>query len=746
MKKITLLLVFLASQALSGQNFLDRYLVDSLAYTVIGSSANQLSSPRDLDVKPNTNEIWVANYGTSAGGNFVIFYNSGLSNQTTQYRKDSHSDHFSRYTSAIAFSDIGEFGTIGEFLPSGGSTFMGPSLWSLDTNIFARVFQNNWVNGLPLGSHLDMLHQSPYGMGMAHDSAKIYWVFDGHNGNICKYDYVMGHGPGYDDHSAGKIYRYTDVTVSRVIGVPSHMIVDKTTGWLYFIDGGTKKLKRLNTNTGTVAGNLSVPASANETLAGYYDVQGAIVEVVDSFTTQPCGIEISNGRLLAGDYTTGEIIFYDITGTTPVRIGSVATGQPGIQGIKVGPDGKIWFVNKTASTLVRIDASPASDDAAILAITSPAIENFEPSYYSIKFTTCSGSVTPAVTLYNAGSNTLDSAVITYTIDNGTPVSFAWTGSLTTGASVAVVLPGVSIPDGNHKISATVSSPNGVTDINTINDSKAGSFRTMSTIALNPYFEGFSGTFTPPGWSYVNYNPNNLMSWNSTVGGFGNSAGCVKMDNYSGSEDITGQVDYLMMPGIDITNATSGTVLEFNVAYAKYNSASNDKLEVRVSTDCGVSWSNIYSKSGTTLSTAPVSTGPFTPTASQWRHESINLNTYIGQADVRFMFVSVSNFGNNLYIDDINILNTTGVNEDAVDLTMQVYPNPGEGMFFIETNDNNSPAKVSVFNTLGELVLQQEETRPGVRFTVDLSEQPAGAYFIRISQGAAEATQRISVIR
>ncbi|MDQ3110282.1 MAG: T9SS type A sorting domain-containing protein [Bacteroidota bacterium] len=745
MKKALLLLLCAGYQMLPAQNYLDRYLTDVLTYTTVGSTANQINAPRDLDVKPNTNEIWVGNNGTSAGGSFVIFYNAGLPNQSSQYRKDTHADHFDRYTSAFAFSDIGEFGTIGENQnSSAGSTFMGPSLWSLDTNIFARVFQNNWVNGLPLGSHLDMLHQSPYGMGIAHDSAKAYWVFDGFNGNICKYDYVTDHGPGYEDHSAGMIWRYTDVTVTRVVGVPSHMIKDKSTGWLYFIDGGTKELKRLNTNTGSVAGNLTPPSSSSETLAGYYDVQGAIVEVLDSFATQPCGIEIYNGRLLVGDYTNGNITMYDISGPTPVLLGVIATGQAGMEGIKAGPDGKIWFVNNTASTLVRIDASMASDDAAILSITSPVTENFETDFYSTKFTACSNSITPAVTLYNAGSNALTSAVITYTIDNGTPTNFNWTGSLVTGSSVTVSLPGVSVADGNHKMVATVSMPNAVADINNANDSKSGSFRSQGTIGSVPFFEGFSSTIIPAGWSYVNYNPNNDMSWN-TVGGFGNSTGCVKMDNYSGSLDITGQKDYLMMPGIDMTSATNGTVLQFNVAYAKYNTASNDRLEVYASTDCGLTWSSLYSVAGTALSTAPISTGAFTPTASQWRQETISLNSYPGQADVRLMFVSVSNYGNNLYIDDVNILNTTGVNEIAPALTINVYPNPGDGKFFVETNNESALTTITVYNALGELVFTQQETQLNKNYSIDLSEQPSGMYLIKLNQGTSEAVTRVNIV-
>lgn len=749
MKKFLIAVMCASPGMMLAQNYLDRYLVDSLAFTVVGSLSDQVSAPRDLDVKPNTNEIWVGNYGTSAGSSFIIFYNAGLPSQTSEYRKDTHADHFDRYTSAFAFSEIGEFGTIGENQnSSAGSTFMGPSLWSSDTALFARVYQSNWANGYPLGSHLDMLHQSPYGMGMAHDSAKAYWVFDGYNGNICKYDFVMGHGPGYEDHSAGKIWRYTDVTVTRVNNVPSHMCVDTMSGWLYFVDGGPKQVKRLNTTTGSVAGNLTPPASANESLAGYYDVQGATVEVIDTFTTQPCGLEVYNGRLLVGDYTNGNIYVYDITGPNPVFMDTIITGQAGMMGIKIGPDGKIWFVNRTANTLVRIDATPATDDAAIMEITSPSIANFDntdPDFYSLNHTICTASSTPSVLLFNAGSNVLTSAIITYVMDNGAPVNYNWTGSLAAGSSISVALPSVSLADGLHRIHVSVSSPNGNTDINPANNAKAGSFRSMATIGTVPYSEGFTNpVFEPVGWSHEGYNPNNTMEWNS-AGGLNLSVGSIKMDNYSGSENINGQVDYLRMPAIDMMSAPTGTSLQFNVAYAKYDASSDDRLEVRVSTDCGATWTTIYDKSGTNLSTAPITTTAFTPSASQWRQETVDLSSYIGQPEVRLMFVTTSNWGNNLYIDDVNILNTTEVQENILHPVISVYPNPNSGHVFIETSEKNTVATISVYNILGELVLTQTENQPGDKIHVDLTGQPAGEYMIRVQQGDMDANEHVTVI-
>src|SRR5688572_20916653 len=113
-------------------NCLDQYVGATVTPTVIASSTNQVNQPRDLDFKPKSNELWVANYGTTNGGSMVIIYNAGQPNQTSQYRKDSHSGHFMIYPSAIAFGDDGFWAGVSEIRSTAGptSTFMGPALWT----------------------------------------------------------------------------------------------------------------------------------------------------------------------------------------------------------------------------------------------------------------------------------------------------------------------------------------------------------------------------------------------------------------------------------------------------------------------------------------------------------------------------------------------------------------------------------------------------------------------------------------
>ena len=79
----------------------------------------------------------------------------------------------------------------------------------------------------------------------------------------------------------------------------------------------------------------------------------------------------------------------------------------------------------------------------------------------------------------------------------------------------------------------------------------------------------------------------------------------------------------------------------------------------------------------------------------------------------------SNHSNEVYIDW-----TTDVNEQAGMTEANVYPNPTNNMVFIEAEGLR---QVRVFNMMGQEVLNQAVD--GDRFTLDLSSQPQGCYFI-----------------
>lgn len=722
--------------------YLDTYIGNPVVVTEIGGPAHQVNQPRDLDFKPGSNELWVVNHGTGAGGSMVIFYNAGQPNQSNEYRIDSHSGHFMIYPSAIAAGDDGYWACVSEIKSTGGSssTFMGPALWTGDTSVFARVFQSNWVAGLPLGSHLDMLHQSPFAMGIAHDSATAYWVADGHNGNICKYDFGSHHGPGYEDHSDGKIWRYEEVSFTRIPQVPSHMILDKASGWLYFVDGGPKKIKRLNINSGTIAGNLQPPNSGWEQLSGYWEVENATVEDLATLTTQPSGIDYYNNRLVVSDYTTGDIYLYS-TDSGFTLLETIVTGLPGMMGIKIGPDGRIWCVNNTENKVYRLDVSPPSTDVAITSIISPLVQNFFPSFYSTNFNVCDNNISPQVEIKNTGTNTITSVELEYLIDGANAVAYLWTGTLASNNSINVTLPSSTVLNGSHLLEVRALTVNGSSDNVELNNLLMGSFRATGPAVNLPFSEEFDAiTFPPDGWNYIHYNPNNEMT-RVTTGGFGASTGSLKMNNYTGQENISGQKDYFMSPVINMSTSSINSLLTFNIAYAKRAANTNDTLRVLASSDCGNTWDIIYDFSGSALSTAPNTLAAFTPTATQWRTDTVFLAAYAGEPGVIFMFAFTSNFGNNIYIDDISFSDfITGIESVHSVNPIELYPNPTSGIINIILKNRGADAIGNIYSAEGKLVRNFKITENET--IINLSEYRTGIYSVSIITNTNIITKRV----
>ncbi|MBW7912886.1 MAG: T9SS type A sorting domain-containing protein, partial [Taibaiella sp.] len=52
---------------------------------------------------------------------------------------------------------------------------------------------------------------------------------------------------------------------------------------------------------------------------------------------------------------TGNIHVYDVSTTPATLVGTIITGGPGVMGVKITHDNKIWYVNATTKKLMRID-------------------------------------------------------------------------------------------------------------------------------------------------------------------------------------------------------------------------------------------------------------------------------------------------------------------------------------------------------------------------------------------------------
>lgn len=337
----------------------DDYLGQAPVLTTVADGDQDILVPRDLDFHPDRerNELWVINKDVfNTGGSTVRFTEPGTPEQEFLYQRDPAARHFLSLPTGIAMGDNNNFATCPGVYDANGNQssstpFTGPTLWSADPAIYA---QNQFG---PLGSHLDMLHVTPRSQGIAHERWNKYWVVDGEHGDVVMHDFKGDHGPGQDYHGNAIIHRYTQVSITRDPGnhIVSHCVMDKRTGWLYVVDNGGQRVLRLDTHTGSIA--PGAPSFGPfEQYVQYKNVTGATVEVIiEQGLEEPAGIEVVGNSLYVSDHATGEVIIYDMAaGFT--ELGRI-TATPGIMGIKAGFDGRLWYVNATSSTLVRIDPS-----------------------------------------------------------------------------------------------------------------------------------------------------------------------------------------------------------------------------------------------------------------------------------------------------------------------------------------------------------------------------------------------------
>ena len=355
---------------------------------IIADRTDGLDEPRDLEFHPNpdrSDELWVVNRADDA---MVIIHETGTTSQFSEERLDAFRNHFMEEVSAIAFGAYDDefdytFGTAqesrntynGAYDPN---NFMGPALWPSSLAHFAMENQDGPLGG----SHIDMLHESPDGMGIAHDNGNAYWYFDGYYGHLVYYDFQADHDTGETDHSDGIVHRYSDVQLNRYPGVPSHMVLDKNSGILYISDTGANRVLWVNTDDQTTTStNIYNDPSRLEPLAQYLRIDGVEWGVLDTGLSLPSGIALDGDKLFVSEYGSSEITAYDIAddGRSATVIDTIQTGAQKIMGIEIGPDNHLYYVDNGRDQVVRIDSYYDIDTDGVLDENDNCLEIFNES-------------------------------------------------------------------------------------------------------------------------------------------------------------------------------------------------------------------------------------------------------------------------------------------------------------------------------------------------------------------------------
>lgn len=357
---------------------------------------------------------------------------------------------------------------------------------------------------------------------------------------------------------------------------------------------------------------------------------------------------------------------------------------------------------------------------------------------------CMDSVQIEIGVTNKGSVDITTFDVEYGIVGQTPSVYSWTGAIAADQTLNISLPFIQLIGSSPAVYAKLLNTNGVTGTPTTNTQIQGVIPIISSYTSAPINQTFAATaFPPANWHRVS--ADNVQWTRATVGGFGlTPGGSAKMDFFNSPQ---GEIDYLYVEGLDLSNISDPT-LTFSLAHATYSASYNDRLAIEVSTNCGQNWSTIYNKSSASgLTTAPYATNTFTPTASQWVKETVSLTSVQGQSEVLIRFKATSGYGNNLYIDDVQVLSTTSVNDVQNSLNyVNIFPNPVEDMlnidFFLNKESN---VNVKVYDITGKLVASNDLSLLSVgkhQIKFDSSNWTSGMYFTVVSTDNGVITNKV----
>jgi len=361
---------------------------------------------------------------------------------------------------------------------------------------------------------------------------------------------------------------------------------------------------------------------------------------------------------------------------------------------------------------------------------------------------CIDHIAPVITIKNRGSEPLTSLNIAYTVDQGTPHALSWDGTLASLDTLKLDLPASVVDTGHHVLTVYATSVNGEPDGQPANDTTRGAFY-LDPVATLPLMEGFEAdTFPPPGWTIRN--PDGGITWERTAAATHSGQYAVRMRNLDYAQN--GPIDDLITPVVHVTGDSA--FLFFYVAAAvQSDPAGNnrywDTLQVLVSYDCGQTGTPVYKKWGGQLITdsTPVLT-EFIPRVSQWRRDSINLTPYIHRGPFQVIFRNTTNFENNIYLDDINLI-TRQTNPILKEEKVLVVPNPTSGSVQVQFLDYPDQLKaVAIYNSIGQLV--QKKTAADVnaenRIEFNLAHAPNGIYFVKILYADHQRVKKIIKIQ
>ncbi|MFN5912657.1 MAG: zinc-dependent metalloprotease [Bacteroidota bacterium] len=274
------------------------------------------------------------------------------------------------------------------------------------------------------------------------------------------------------------------------------------------------------------------------------------------------------------------------------------------------------------------------------------------------------------------------------------------------------------------------------------ETKTAYITVLPAPATIPFLEGFESYTSLDNltqWQIINQNNNNKFTLESNFGHTGTK--CAKLINYG---QTAGSVDELQSGPVDLSGLTAAT-LSFRYAYRKRSSSDLEYLKVFISKDCGENWAQRLTRSGNSLGSIVLGSSYTSVSPGDWvTVHMTNVTSDYWVDNFRYKFRFESDYGNNFFLDNINIYEGSpsdnlvlNVTEEGEITGLNLYPNPSEGELNLSfTVPSSEEAILQVQDISGKIVKTNiVKALEGNNLVVlGTDELAAGTYFLNIQVG------------
>lgn len=358
---------------------------------------------------------------------------------------------------------------------------------------------------------------------------------------------------------------------------------------------------------------------------------------------------------------------------------------------------------------------------------------------------CEENAQPSIVLTNVGSVAVTSLTIEYDVNGGNSRLFDVDEEffLGPGEDTTVTLSEISLKEGLNTLSFEVSSPNGVKDIDLTDNTLTVSRIVNKAADVIPLRQNFNDDTYLNNWSVVNTGAG--LSWQTTNTNFARS-----LFFSSVTDSVALDQAWLVTPSLDFSKIERASVF-FDLSYGAISdtnkSASSDNFRVVASIDCGRTYDVILFEG---MGNVDAGVGSVPSVDNDWERLFVNLNSLIGNDQVRIAFVFENGGGGKVYLDNIEFFTSDDQTPQEADEPFIIYGTDLQSPvdFLITFNlDDRQDIVYDLIDVTGRTIVK--ENLPNVlnqTFQVMPNHVSSGIYIMRIRIGDKFYAKRVYVGR